>query len=276
MLWRALKDIKDGFYIDVGANDPIVFSVTKWFYEQAWSGINVEPSTEYYNALKADRERDINLCVGAGKEKGTVNFYNFSGTGLPTMDREIAERHIASGFSVEKETVEIRTLTSICDEHVKDKTIHFLKVDVEGSEEDVLMGMDFKKYRPWIVVVEATEPLSEKKNLAWEYLLLENEYRSIYFDGLNKFYIADEKFDDLERYFQSPPNPFDEYVLYEIVRRDANINALNKEIEDKEASLSSMENKLSAMENKLSAMENKLSAMENSLSWRMTSLLRKF
>ncbi|HZF37393.1 MAG TPA: FkbM family methyltransferase, partial [Blastocatellia bacterium] len=33
MLWRALKHIDRGFYIDVGANDPDLDSVTKAFYE---------------------------------------------------------------------------------------------------------------------------------------------------------------------------------------------------------------------------------------------------
>ena len=43
MLWRALKDVENGFYIDVGANHPAIDSVTKLFYENGWSGINIEP-----------------------------------------------------------------------------------------------------------------------------------------------------------------------------------------------------------------------------------------
>jgi hypothetical protein len=34
MLWRALRDIKGGFYIDVGANSPGMDSVTKAFYDR--------------------------------------------------------------------------------------------------------------------------------------------------------------------------------------------------------------------------------------------------
>lgn len=47
ILWRALKNIENGFYIDVGANDPVVHSVTKLFYENGWRGINCEP-VEYW------------------------------------------------------------------------------------------------------------------------------------------------------------------------------------------------------------------------------------
>jgi len=41
MLWRALKHIKNGFYIDIGAWDPVIDSVSNLFYENGWRGINV-------------------------------------------------------------------------------------------------------------------------------------------------------------------------------------------------------------------------------------------
>src|SRR5215470_12416094 len=52
MLWRALKHIDQGFYIDVGANDPDIDSVTKAFYERGWRGINVERRPSGSNAWK--------------------------------------------------------------------------------------------------------------------------------------------------------------------------------------------------------------------------------
>lgn len=69
ILWRVLMDVKDGFYIDVGANDPIEMSVTKWFYDQGWHGINMEPSEEYFRKICKARPRDINLQQGAGKKR---------------------------------------------------------------------------------------------------------------------------------------------------------------------------------------------------------------
>ena len=43
ILYLLLFDIKKGFYIDVGAFDPIKVSVTKLFYLKGWNGINIEP-----------------------------------------------------------------------------------------------------------------------------------------------------------------------------------------------------------------------------------------
>ena len=52
MLWRVLRDVERGFYVDVGAADPEEWSVTRAFYDRGRSGINVEPLEEYFN--KAD------------------------------------------------------------------------------------------------------------------------------------------------------------------------------------------------------------------------------
>jgi len=48
MLYRALKNIHQGFYIDVGAGDPTIDSVAKAFYDMGWSGINIEPVEAYF------------------------------------------------------------------------------------------------------------------------------------------------------------------------------------------------------------------------------------
>jgi hypothetical protein len=44
MLWRALKHVKNGFYVDVGAGVPAKHSVTNWFYDQGCSGVNIKPN----------------------------------------------------------------------------------------------------------------------------------------------------------------------------------------------------------------------------------------
>lgn len=47
MLWRALKHVKKGFYVDVGAWSPDNDSVTRFFYENGWHGINIEPNSDF-------------------------------------------------------------------------------------------------------------------------------------------------------------------------------------------------------------------------------------
>ena len=102
ILWRALKDVEQGFYVDVGAADPEELSVTRAFYDRGWSGINVEPLDEYFNRLVKDRPRDTNLKVAVGKEVGLRKFHTIEGTGLSTLDPQIAARQQAAGWQVQR------------------------------------------------------------------------------------------------------------------------------------------------------------------------------
>ena len=223
MLYRALRDVDNGFYIDVGAMDPVIDSVTKAFYDHGWRGINIEPNEEYSQKLQSERPHDINLATAVGREPGSICFYEVAHTGLSTTNAGYAQRHSEAGYQVERREVPCTTLDRICADYGV-ATVHFLKIDVEGSERGVLEGFSFETVRPWLVVVEATEPNSEREIFAeWEDLLLGRGYRFIYFDGLNRFYAAEEHA-DLARHFSRPPNWFDQYVSYEFWRTRAELH----------------------------------------------------
>jgi FkbM family methyltransferase len=207
-LWRALKYFENGFYIDVGANDPIHDSVTKAFYDHGWSGINVEPMQNYHDALRQQRPRDITLQCIASDAPGEVTFYGIPGTGLSTADPVLAQERKALGLEVQSLTVKARTLTSICAEHVGDRPIHFLKIDVEGHEETVLRGMDFKRFRPWVILIET--PF--ERDHTWEHLVTDAGYQNVCFDGLNSYFLADEHA-NLKPAFDMPPCQLDNFQL---------------------------------------------------------------
>jgi len=66
LLWRALFDIEEGFYVDVGAQDPTLDSVTRAFYDRGWRGINIEPVTGYFDKLCVERPKDLTLQSATG------------------------------------------------------------------------------------------------------------------------------------------------------------------------------------------------------------------
>jgi FkbM family methyltransferase len=217
ILWRALRHISNGFYVDVGAADPDVDSVTRVFYDRDWSGINVEPLREHFDKLVHARPRDTNLNVAVGREAGMRTLYAFPGTGLSTLNARIAELHrgagfaVNAGFSAYESVVPVLPLSKILEDYAP-PTIHFLKIDVEGAEAEVLEGLDLKAVRPWIILVEATYPNSELDTRAdWEHLLSGRGYEFAYFDGLNCFYVADE-ISKLKDRLAIPPNVFDEFT----------------------------------------------------------------
>jgi FkbM family methyltransferase len=295
MLWRALKHIDRGFYIDVGANDPDHDSVTKAFYELGWRGINVEPAPQWFELLEKSRPRDINLQLALGAEPGEITLYEIPDTGLSTAEKKFAERHEAeSGYQSRELRVKMDTLSGVC-ERFHLAPIHFLKIDVEGAEKAVLQGTDFGKIRPWIILLEATLPNSQEESYSdWEPLLLNAGYEYVYFDGLNRYYVACEH-KNLKAAFKTPPNIFDDFVrsqLLESERRAREAEAKVKEVEQRasQAEAKAQQSEVSAQqaerraargearaqqsETKARQAEAALQAIFSSRSWRVTQPLR--
>lgn len=255
-LWRIFKSISHGFYIDVGANDPVRDSVTKAFYDHGWSGINVEPMPTYFEALCEQRPRDVNLQCVAGETASDLIFYNVPDSGLSTLDLSLAQSYSATGHKVIEQKVESRTLASICEEHVNGREIHFLKIDVEGHEQTVLRGMDFKKWRPWVLIIETPWD----RNQTWESLVLDAGYHSVLFDGINTYYLAQERL-DFKPGFDLPPCNLDEFQF-------CKGHKFSHPIEE-------IEIQIGAALDRAEKAEAELRAMQSSRTWRAIQKIKK-
>jgi FkbM family methyltransferase len=214
LLARAFGSEYTGFYIDVGANYPDQESVTKLFYDRGWSGVNVEPASEPFAALVRERRRDINLNIGLAEQPGEATFYEYRTefAGRSTFDDELIDRYrTEDGQEPFARTVALGTLAAVWEEHVGDRVVDFLKIDVEGNEEAVLRGADFVRFRPRVVIVEATAPGSvELTHDAWDPLLTGHGYRLVLFDGLNRVYVEEGQ-PELAEKLSVPVNVFDDY-----------------------------------------------------------------
>jgi len=218
LLARALA-CPAGFYIDVGAADPVSHSVTKRFYDGGWHGINLEPQEEFFNRLRENRSRDLNLKVAASDHSGEITLYQVpSCIGWATVSANQARILAERGIEVVPQLVPAVALREICTKYVSAE-IDFLKIDVEGAEREVLLGADFNRWRPRVVVVEATEQGSCTPNFqGWEQLLIERDYLFAQFDGLNRYYVRSED-RHLMAKLEVPVNCFDGAVKYEIVEQ---------------------------------------------------------
>jgi FkbM family methyltransferase len=189
-LWRVLSGVEDGFYVDVGAAHPSDGSVTRLFYDRGWSGVNVEPSP-YFDRLAAERMRDVNLRVAVGAEDADdVRFFvTYPDLGMSTLDpRSFA--HVPEAVEdVEEVVVPMHRLATILQEHAVGQTIHFMKVDVEGAEREVLASSDWEAFRPLILVVAVEAWSAQSTHEKWEPMMLEAGYVFAAFDGLNRFYV---------------------------------------------------------------------------------------
>ncbi len=251
ILNRVFVNKTNGFYIDVGAADPVNLSVTYWFYCNNWKGINVEPEQFYFRKLQEKRPNDINLNVAVSNTFSNIPLFVVkypSGeiTGLSTLKEDYVNQLHNDEFIVEKQNIQTTTLAAICDEHLEGKTIDFLKIDVEGFEKQVLEGNNWKKYRPIVILVEATLPNSPQPSFEdWEYIILQNGYTFVYFDGLNRFYLEDTHLELKQRFI--PPNVFDNFMRYEAIDLRTHLSHLKNTIHYLEDALLKRENDYSTL-----------------------------
>ena len=208
MLWRALGHIKNGFYIDIGAQHPVIDSVSKAFYEKGWRGIHAEATKTYAKLIREDRPDELIIEAAVSNQHGSMEFYEIPETGISTGDPAIADIHRQKGFQITKRIVPTITLGDIL-ALAGERDIHWLKIDVEGMEKNVLEVWNNANQRPWIIVVESTVPNSKVENWEnWESLILEKNYICVYCDGLSRFYLSQNKL-DLKANFKYPVNIFD-------------------------------------------------------------------
>jgi len=189
-----------GTYVDVGAGHPVADNVSFWFYERGWRGVVIEPQPELAELYKQLRPRDRMMRGLIGREEGEIDFYLVDRLhGFSTTVQQHADKAKAFGVGYRTIRMPVTTLARLCETHGLE-TIDFLKVDVEGGEADVLVGNDWRRFRPKVVLVEAIAPGSNEPAWQdWEPFLLAQGYRFALFDTLNRFYVAQEHPDILAR-----------------------------------------------------------------------------
>lgn len=220
ILNRVLRDVgAGGHYIDIGAQDPVLHSVSLAFYEKGWRGVHVEPNEAFAQKLRDARPDEEVLAVAVGLGEGPISFYEIPDTGLSTGLERNAREAERAGHRVRRVSVPVLPLSRVLDSY-RERDIHWLKIDAEGMERQIIESWEPSNVRPWVVVVESLEPVLGSTDAdkltttheAWEPTLLRLGYEFVYFDGLNRFYLSNAK-SDLRHRFSSGPCVFDDFEL---------------------------------------------------------------
>lgn len=209
LLWRLLHDVERGQYLDIGAQDPVFDSVSLAFYNAGWRGLHVEPTPAYAARLREARPDETVIEAAITSSEGPIEFYEIPETGLSTGKAEIAERHRESGFEKRTILVPCMRLDSLFETMSGD--VHWMKVDVEGMEAEVLKSWGDHQRRPWVLLIEATFPNTQEHcEHLWIEEVLRRGYREAHFDGLSRYFIHEDH-DELISRLEAPANLFDAF-----------------------------------------------------------------
>lgn len=159
MIVRSLtSDIKNGFYVEIGAHHPVYISNTHHFHSKGWRGINIDAVPGSMNIFEVLRPKDINIeiCIVPPDYPKEITFFMFEASAFNTCDSESASQTLAKGVKlIEEVKVPTTTLTKILDDYLPEDTqIDFMSIDIEGLDEQILMSNDWNRYQPSVLLFE--------------------------------------------------------------------------------------------------------------------------
>ncbi|HEU4357492.1 MAG TPA: FkbM family methyltransferase [Xanthobacteraceae bacterium] len=218
-LMRCFGGRHTGFYIDIGSGHPVYDNASFAFYLEGWRGVTVEPNPSLARLSRAVRPRDHHVEALLGAAVGEATFYLVKDFhGLSTMI-ETHARAAQTQFGKSSQAIEmpVTTLKELCRRHAP-PVFEFLKVDVEGAEQEVLLNGDWQSFRPKVVVAEALAPYTLAPAWpTWEPFLAKQGYHYVSFDSLNRYYLAEEA-SEFARCFEGAPVCFEEAFQFRNVK----------------------------------------------------------
>lgn len=161
-----------GFYVDVGANHPTLFSNTYSFYRRGWRGICVDANSELIHLYRLYRPRDRAVTALVSDAPGVREFYQVQNDVLSTTMAENLENYRQEGLSIAVARLQTRSLTEVLIQQEAPAIFDLLTVDTEEHDLQVLKSLDLSLFRPRLIVVEddAFDPLLPLENEIYSYL----------------------------------------------------------------------------------------------------------
>lgn len=150
-----------GLCIEVGAYDGIKGSNTYYFERLGWTTWVFEPNPYIFPLLILNRENAYPFEVALSNKDGCgdlsiVDFKSGIQSSLTSLntDPRLLEDYKSAIVKTHPVQVAIRRLDTILEYHNYPKHYNFISIDTEGTELDVIKGIDFKRYSFDLLVIE--------------------------------------------------------------------------------------------------------------------------
>lgn len=189
----ASSDIR---YLDIGAATPVDHNNTYLFYRNGGQGVSIEADPKYLEDHRKIRPRDQLGHFAVVPEhligSGSIDFHLAVDQGWSSVDLQhvrLAEKLGKGGL---RETITVPTITigNLLSKYFENKTLHLLSIDIEGFDSEVVMEINFEKFRPLVIIIES--PNQDTTDF-----LIEKKYKSYASTYINKIFVEHKTFEDL-------------------------------------------------------------------------------
>ena len=154
-----LREKKDGYFIDLAANDAISLSNTRTLEkDHGWRGLCIKPDPQYHSGLL--QHRNCTVVAAAVSNKFDDGWFKFGGTSAVSWHGRTGAYsrgvfgHLSRKNSSGESHVWLVPISPILERHAAPSTIDFMYLDVEGSEESVMSKFPFERYNIRLLLIE--------------------------------------------------------------------------------------------------------------------------
>jgi FkbM family methyltransferase len=190
--FEAQEDLKDeffrgtsnGYFVDVGANDPQDGSQTWRFEQLGWDGVLVEPQHDLAARLQRERRGKV-YAVACSSPQNSGKSMTLNVAGIhSSLDPAF---YVAGMRRAGTSEVILRTLDEILIDAKAPAPLDFVSIDVEGHEIEMLEGFDLARWRPRLILIEDIA-----LNLRIHRHLTRRGYKWIRRVGINGWYVPND------------------------------------------------------------------------------------
>jgi len=155
----------NGFFVEFGATNGVDLSNTHLMESTfGWTGILAEPAKCWHKNLRKNRSSKIEEKCVWKDSNSTLVFNETKVAELSTISLfDNADEHSKSRKKGNTYNVRTISLNDLLEKYNAPAQIDFLSIDTEGSEFDILSGLDFNKYSFKVISCEHNfTPMREK------------------------------------------------------------------------------------------------------------------
>jgi FkbM family methyltransferase len=182
LVWECFNQKTEGFFVEVGANDPKAGSQTWLLESKGWRGILVEPLPPFASRLRAERPNSmvVEAACARANHPPTAQFYEAECPGHSGLRKHAIDAQEAYVASIHVRLLSLDEILAQAGNPVVD----FLSIDVEGMELEVLNGFDLLRWAPALLLIE-----DHLFSLGAHLHIRRLGYRLVRRTGLNSWYI---------------------------------------------------------------------------------------